>query len=144
MQLIVSHALFSCARMQEPLFRLADASALDGKDSMEAKQLAVFRVNTQAVQAVPANVAAAVREAAKLDILDARSALVQQMKHKLRRFEGDRSNKQLYSELQTQALIMVALHLHCHVHWAYVCIRIVVCLAQQELLQNGVSSAIPL
>ena len=93
--------------MQEPLFALTPAPALDAQDSVEVKQLATFRMLPQALQAVPANVTDALSKAANTDVLTAKHELTSEMKLRLERFEADRSNQQLHSELQTQVLISV-------------------------------------
>lgn len=97
--------------MQEPLFALTPAPALDARDSVEVKQLATFRMLPQALQAVPANVTDALGKAANMDVVAAKRDLTSELELRLERFEADRSNQQLYSELQTQVLILVRLFL---------------------------------
>ena len=97
--------------MQGPAFTWSP-TALNSADPVEVKLLSPAKeisLKPQALAEVPVEVAEVVSRALQMDVLAACSTLRAQLETRLRRFERDRTNKQLYTNLCTQVLISVGL-----------------------------------
>ena len=95
--------------MQGPKFTWS-LSTLDDTDPVEVKLLSPAKEvshNPQALAEVPAEVAEVVCRALQMDVLEAHDTLRAQLETRLKRFERDRANKQLYSDLCKQVLVVV-------------------------------------
>lgn len=94
--------------MQGPNFTWS-LSTLDDTDPVEVKLGPAKEVShkPQALAEVPAEVAEDVSRALQMDVLEAHDTFRAHLETRLERFERDRANKQLYSDLCKQVLVWV-------------------------------------